>query len=287
MNGGIWLHQALTEIMSKVWFALSPWITVSKKHLVGDKVLLSQIGVQDKTTLSQDQTELLLVRKDEESLYLAVRHAIRQYLIYRAEHQGWIQIHASAARLKNGQVVVFTGQKRAGKTSSVLALCTHLRATCLIANDRILMNPEHKRIIGFPSGVGLGRVARQKLNLKQKGQFINGKYWLWPQEIAGELDFGLAKSGEVALVLAPQFRRRTVALRVHEADCRQLLIDNIEYDALTEENWWEIKRPSNNSYGIDLSDAAWPSTVNAFEIVTKGITPEYIETISTLCNNAQ
>ncbi|WP_146505470.1 hypothetical protein [Thermosporothrix hazakensis] len=192
------------------------------------------------------------------------------------EATGWVQIHAGAIALPSGGLILFVGEKEAGKTSSVLGLCRNIREILFVSNDRILLHKEHNCAIGWPTAIGIGKEALRRLYLDIPGYEARGKIWYWPSEIRSR-GFLMKPHGIVQMIVAPQFTlNQHDPVVIKKLPSNKILAENIRYDALSEENWWNLERPNKSSYGAWLASSSWVQDIPAIQIRTCGLSSVYI-----------
>lgn len=281
-DSGVHIRECPPDVLSLVSAALQPWIVSDSHGSTGNAALSARCSDGTDATIL-DRCALHISRPDNASLFHAVRRAIRQYVAYTAEQQGWVQIHASAVLMPDGNVILFAGDKNAGKTSSMLGLCSSVRGTKFVSNDRVLVHPSSPTALGWPTAVGIGEKALEILGLHHMKRYETaGKYWLWPEDIRRECGITFAAAGSISLVVCPQFTCRPTPIRIQDVTCADVLRRNIRRDALEDTNWWNIARPNANTYGSWLTGVPWLTRIRAITVQTEGLGPDYLDTLAQL-----
>jgi hypothetical protein len=82
-----------------------------------------------------------------------VTRVIKDVLQYRMPNDGYVLYHASAVCDGSGRCVMFTGPKRAGKTTFMLSAVFHF-GWSVVASDRVILRD--RRVWGWPMPINLG-----------------------------------------------------------------------------------------------------------------------------------
>jgi len=279
---GVFVEGCPPSVNKLIIDELSPWIVADDSSTTSIETCLNiqcSVGSPEYIRVSKNGSTLAIQESNSSSLFHVLRRAIRQGLFYSMEVDGWVQIHAGAVALPNRDVILFVGEKGAGKTSSVLGTCRNLQSLSFVTNDRILIHKDRNWVIGWPTGVGIGKEALLRLNINISGYQYDGKTWYWPSQLRMN-NFPMLASGTIRMVVMPHFTLHAQEeIRITNLFSSTLLKSNIRYDALQEDNWWNIKRPDSNSYGQWLLSTQWIKDLPAIKIQSSGLCQPYLNAL--------
>lgn len=272
-----------SNISRRLLAELFPWI-VERNELTNPPetclTIRCIVGLPEYINASENGDILEIRQSDDTAFFHAIRLAIRQGLVYALEGEGWVQIHAGAVALPDGSLVLFVGEIGAGKTSSALGVCRNIKGVAFVSNDRILVHKRSNWAIGWPTAIGIGEEALLRLNINASGYEHDGKIWYWPSQLRAQ-GFSMIPAGIIRMLVMPHFtcyqEDRTDITKIAG---NTLLRNNIRYDALQEDNWWNIKRPDTKSYGKWLISSKWVSDLPAIKIRTSGLCQAYLGILS-------
>lgn len=277
--GAVRIMNCEQEILNNVMSDLAPYIDFSNKEVNTEYIIECKRG--DKENISFiDNNHIIITWTSEKVLFKLLRKVARSFFYNQLEAMGWVQIHAAGIVNEKNEVFLFAGDKGAGKTSSSLTCVKRMNGIKLVSNDRILINKYNNFVIGWPTAIGIGKVAKEKLEIKDNGYEVDGKHWFWPRELR-QIGMNIAKGGMVKRIIVPEFKfeggQECVKKQVMNA--REILMQNIRYDALVEEHYWQLPRKNKHEYGTWLCDTEWCENVTAIKIESGGISEKYYEAL--------
>ncbi len=133
---------------------------------------------------------------------------VRGWVIREVEMRGANRCHMSALA-RHGKAIAFVGDQGAGKTSFMLSLLRTQRGYEFIANDKALIGPGMNgrvvipTIYGLPLAVAIGinsLPSCPEIALTKDSRIIDGKLYLWPQELARNLTTSCTSQAKLAVV---------------------------------------------------------------------------------------
>lgn len=143
---------------------------------------------------------------------IMILRVIRAIILQLHFSQGKTFIHASAVSIK-GKVLAFTGQKHAGKTTCLLAMCKYTSALPM-TNDKMSVGYEgsYLRAQGFPIKAG---IRKGSLDIIDQDRFFSTNRVHYPnsdkvirvtmQELARKFTKSTAHSGRLTAVCIPVY----------------------------------------------------------------------------------
>src|SRR5579859_208954 len=133
---------------------------------------------------------------------------VRGWVVRSMEMRGASRCHMSALA-RGGKAIAFIGDQGAGKTSFMLSLLRTQRGYEFIANDKALIGAGgngrtvHPAIWGLPLAVAISTASLPscpEIAPTRDSRIIDGKLYLWPQDLAQDLNTSCTPKAELAVV---------------------------------------------------------------------------------------
>ena len=275
------------DILQDVASNLEPYIRIRPKYLTRDiyGTIICKEG-NDNAVYKRDNV-IEVIWSNSVQLRMTVRRVIRAFfyeaLIIR---DGWVPIHASAVINAQNDVTIFTGDKGAGKTSSVLACVMKNKELKFISNDRIFINKHSSYMIGCPTTVGIGNDTMSLLNIDKAGERQNNKTWIFPNDLR-DMGVKFAKGGKIKQIIVPAFDFDSKELKIFtdgiESD--KILVENIRTDIQDDVWHWENPIRNREDFGYWISKTNWCKQLICIKIICGGLSEEYYKVLKSYCVN--
>ncbi|MBR6689893.1 MAG: hypothetical protein IKL65_01010 [Bacilli bacterium] len=232
-----------------------------------------------------NETEYNYVAHKDDNLYVFmkeynktkedfVKRIFTNYYIKVLQKNGFIIIHGACVS-KNDEAIIFSGNKRCGKTTTLINLLN--RGYDFIANDRIAVKKINDEFIvhGIPFSMGIileDALKYSGFDLKNKKIEIDGekkKVYVESSDISKMFDVYSKSSGILKSIIVPKYNQNIENINVSRIDdCVLALGNNIMFDNAVPED----KQFMNELIKIKYQNPSILNNVPTFRIEQSSIT---------------
>lgn len=220
-----------------------------------------------------DPSTLVVEYNHENYLFKVVRQATRDALFQPYLDDGFIKFHCSSVE-KEGNVSIFIGSKKAGKTSTALGLCKFYDYSLMSGDLTLIKNND---VLYWSSAIGTRKVTSEILNIDHSENEVFS--WQYPKYYIDK-GFSFAFTGKLRNIVVPRYDFEITKPEFRSFNIKerqQIILDNIHYDEINKNNYWGVREQDESLIAEEVKKFNELYDAEMFQYTSSGLNKENIK----------